>query len=962
MSVALILDEWKGLIGRLAGTNFGFTPMLRITQSQSAQAAKNYFGECLRRGDYYAGKEIAGNWGGKGAKLLGINGPVREEEFCGMLDNIRPDGRRLTVRTVENRRPGYDFTFDVPKSVSLLHSIGGDKRIETAMKKALDETMLEIETEMHTRVRKGGAQEDRRTGNMIWADFLHLTSRPAPLDEFTAGKLDGRLIRDNKGTAFLPDPHLHVHVYVVNATYDAEERLWKAGVFMQAKRDAMYFQAAYHARLAAELQKLGYHVEPTANAFEIRDVSRALIDPFSRRTKEVEETAEALGITSAKAKDKLGARTRHAKDDSLDAETLFSAWETMAGSGEVAHLKKIVRIAKEDAEGRAVDSPAMAIEAVNYAIAKELERSSEVSERRVLASALEKAVGAASVASVETALATRKDVLRATIGGEKRMTTIPVLREEDRLMRFIRDGKGTVAPFCRKDYHFHNPLFVSPLAHEQRVAVEAFMASNDWVWGLIGRAGTGKTTLLKEIRAGLDESGTKLVAVAPTAEAARGVLRQEGFASADTVKRLLVDGELQKTLKGNVLWVDEAGMLGNRDMLDLMAVAKSSGARKVVLAGDPTQIRSVPRGDALRFMEENAGLKVARLQTIQRQKNPKLREAVDAISRAEMNRGLSLIDKDKGIIEGTRKEAHDALAKTYAERVKARRNVLVISPTHSEGEKITTAIRRELKGIGNLGAEERTLTQIVNQNWTEPEKSRAAAYEMGMVVEFKKGADGFARHERASVVDVDAREGTVRVLRNNFETHKLPLESTESFDVYRKAELPVSVGERLRITQNGTVDGHRFDNGNTVKVKALKADGLLLENGARLPADFGHLAHGYVSTADAAQSKTVDSVLIGIGGDSMDATDMRRMYVAVSRARHEARIFTDDKEGLFAAAERDTERRFGSELVGTSLAQRIIQEDIQKELDAKHRAERTLAHRQITPPQREHGIEIERTR
>jgi len=93
-------------------------PMLRITQSESPEAAKKYFGQSLRRGDYYLeGQELAGNWGGKAAKMLGLDGPVKERFFGKMLENIRPDGHRLTIRTVENRRPGYDFTFDVPKSV-----------------------------------------------------------------------------------------------------------------------------------------------------------------------------------------------------------------------------------------------------------------------------------------------------------------------------------------------------------------------------------------------------------------------------------------------------------------------------------------------------------------------------------------------------------------------------------------------------------------------------------------------------------------------------------------------------------------------------------------------------------------------------------------------------------------------------------------------------------------------------
>jgi conjugative relaxase-like TrwC/TraI family protein len=188
--------------------------MLRITQSESPEAARKYFGQSLRRGDYYLeGQEIAGNWGGKAAKMLGLDGPVKEKTFGKMIENIRPDGHRLTIRTVENRRPGYDFTFDVPKSVSLMNALGGDKRIETVARRAMEETMVEIEAEMHTRVRIDGAQYDRRTGNMVWADFTHFTSRPAPVDDATAARLKDIVIRGDKGEALMPDPHFHFHVY-----------------------------------------------------------------------------------------------------------------------------------------------------------------------------------------------------------------------------------------------------------------------------------------------------------------------------------------------------------------------------------------------------------------------------------------------------------------------------------------------------------------------------------------------------------------------------------------------------------------------------------------------------------------------------------------------------------------------------------------------------------------------------
>src|SRR5438093_10044038 len=150
--------------------------MIRITQQVSAKAAKEYYSKA----DYYSeGQEIVGSWGGKGASRLGLQGTVDKFSFERLCDNLDPQtGKALTVRTRAERRVGYDFTFSVPKSVSLLYAMSGDQDIMDAFRAAVAETMREIETEMKTRVRKGGKDEDRVTGELTWADFLHTTSRP----------------------------------------------------------------------------------------------------------------------------------------------------------------------------------------------------------------------------------------------------------------------------------------------------------------------------------------------------------------------------------------------------------------------------------------------------------------------------------------------------------------------------------------------------------------------------------------------------------------------------------------------------------------------------------------------------------------------------------------------------------------------------------------------------------------
>jgi conjugative relaxase-like TrwC/TraI family protein len=208
--------------------------------NKSAGGAKKYYcEEYYKEGnslqfDYYAEERQAiGRWGGIAAEKLGLTGTIAKKNFALLCDNQNPTtGKTLTGRNDKDRTVGYDFTFNASKSISLAYAFANEedkKAILNAFQLSVRETMLEVEAGMQARVRGLGKNENRMTGNIAYGEFTHFTTRP--IDD-------------------IPDPHLHSHCFVFNATYDEQDKKWKAGQFQQLKQDAPYYEAVFHSKLA----------------------------------------------------------------------------------------------------------------------------------------------------------------------------------------------------------------------------------------------------------------------------------------------------------------------------------------------------------------------------------------------------------------------------------------------------------------------------------------------------------------------------------------------------------------------------------------------------------------------------------------------------------------------------------------------------------------------------------------
>jgi conjugative relaxase-like TrwC/TraI family protein len=883
--------------------------MLSVTPSVNAQASKDYFTRHMDR-DYYLrdSAEFPGEWHGRGAEMLGLSGQVDKASYFRLCDNLNPStGLPLTPRTKADRRVSYDFTFNAPKSVTLAYELGEDERIQTAFRESVKETMEEMENKMKARVRTEGRDENRPTCNMVWAEFIHRTARPVTEDGIT-----------------LPDPHLHCHAVALNATYDPLEQRWKAGQFETLVRDKGYYQAAFHSRLAGKLAALGYGIERDGKSFKLAGIDRAICEEFSRRTGIIEEKARQLGITDPEIKGKLGQWTREAKpEEQMDINELRKEWLKRIGD----EKRSAIIGARTGQQTAALD----ANHALDYALSHCFERESAVTQKSLLKTALIQGFGKASVEDVRNAAMERGDVLQREFKGQRYVTTRGVLQEERDIIDFVKAGRGT-----RRKLGGGTADLDPALSGEQRNAALVILNSRDRVTALKGGAGTGKTRLLQTTMSAIKATDKEVYAFAPSADAA-DVLHKEGFGEANTVERLLIDPRMQAQIQGQVLLVDESGLLSVKDMKRLFDVAKKQDAR-VILVGDSAQHNGVQRGDALRILEKDSGIRTAVLTQIRRQANENYRQAVKAISEGDtlgpdgktrLQTGMEALDAMGAIIETSGEDRYRQVAGDYAAAIAERKpggerkTALVVSPTHQEADHVTQAIRQTLKESGKLSSDELVFSALRPLNMTEAERTDAGNYLAGEVVQFHQNAKGFKRGERVRVKS--AGMTGMRVARADGREAILPFTEAKKFQVYRQEQLSLAEHDQLRITMNGFVPDtrpgvkegkFRLNNGDVYEVAGFTVDGRIkLPNGIALPRDYGGLTHGYVVTSHASQGKTVDKVLIALGSESLAAANREQFYVSVSRGREGVRVYTDDKAAMMEAVQGSSARLSATELM-----------------------------------------------
>ena len=873
--------------------------MMRITVNKDAQGVVKYFTQSLTRDDYFfTGKNSIGYFYGKLVDNLGLPNQVTKKAFSHLVHNRHPvSGEKLTPRDVEGRIASIEYTFSAPKSVSVLMAMSNEKvrrEILNAHRYAVRKAMEEIEQSMTVKVWKDGRQGMGQTEGICYAHFVHFTSRPTRENDTPYAK-------------YSSDPNLHSHAVVPNiGKFNGRYLALASGTVHYS---ASYMEQVYHAHLSRRLVGRNFAIQRTKDRWEIisSGMTKRTLDKYSRRTQEIEALAKKLGITNAKIKSGLGASSRLKKsmiDENLDLQSLWRSKLTE---------KEYAAIMNPKSGDKASTGQITAKEAIDKSIDHHFERLSVVPVRKVLAHALKLGYGNLLPEDVKEELKGRENIIYGETRYLEMMTTIENIHAEDKMLEWVTRNKGRLRAL--------NPVYKIKqefLNEQQRQAVKTILSSQDQLTVLSGGAGTGKSSILSEIRDGIEEAGGRVVAIAPSATASRDVLRSKGFEDADTIAAFLRNNDLQEKSKGQTILVDEASLIGINTILKLQYIAEKQNSR-LILSGDTRQLSSPEAGDAMRLIVQKVEPTVASIDIIQRQKaNPKYLSAVALIAKGEIRKGFMRLDKMNAVIEiQDQKERHDYIAEQYCTSIAQKRSALIIAPTNQECLKINEQVRTELKARGRVQEVDKRITIQRNLSLTLSQKKDISQYEKGMSIQYFQNVRGGIKAGTRYEVEGKTEDG--EVLIKDTQSKKMlsmSLEHAQHFQVYQKDQINLSVGEKIIITQNGrTKQKTRVNNGQQFTIKSFKRNGdIELSSGKVIDKDFGYLDHGYCGTVHKAQGKTCDDVYLAIGSMSLPAVTEKSFYVGASRASKTIQIVTDHKDILKETVTKPGERMSAKEL------------------------------------------------
>ena len=685
-------------IGKLGGA--GGSP--RSAGYYTASVAKG-------REDYYAGRgEAPGEWVGQGAQDLGLCGEVDADGLGALMAGVDPaSGDQLREVVGQHAVTGFDLTFSTPKSVSILYA-AADEEVSAAVRRAHDESTAAALSYMEreacrSRRGKGGAERVIGEG-FVGGAFRHRTSR--------AG-----------------DPQLHTHVVVGNLTKSSDGN-WRTldgrALYQHAKTGGYVYQAELRARLT---QYIGVDWnEPRNGMADVAGMPRAVIEHFSQRRAEIVDALSERKSDSPRSAQAATLQTRRAKDYSIERGRLHEEWRARAAEHGLgpAELEALVgRIEERPQPGKAQLRELAAEIAGPDGLTKQASSFDRRAVVQAFAGAHRYGSGTARLEQLAdrflesphvlalegelpptTGAAIRRRDGRLVAAAElPRYSTPELIATERRLVDGAQaregEGAGEATPGALEEALKARPH----LSSEQVAMVRSLTGSGDGVEVVRAAAGTGKTTALEAAQEAWGASGYRVVGATLAARAAAEMRAVGGISQAGTIARLLMDlergwGFSERT----VVVIDEAGMVGTRD-LEWIASEAGRARAKLVLVGDDRQLPEIDAGGAFRGLAQRLG--ALELVEVRRQREEAERAALSVFRAGRPAEWVRSMEERQRLVVA--RGAGEQQARLVSDWWQARselgegKEALMFAPGREAAQELNLRARVYMREAGELG-------------------------------------------------------------------------------------------------------------------------------------------------------------------------------------------------------------------------------------------------------------------
>lgn len=298
-------------------------------------------------------------------------------------------------------------------------------------------------------------------------------------------------------------------------------------------------------------------------------------------------------------------------------------------------------------------------------------------------------------------------------------------------------------------------------------------------------------------------------------------------------------------------------------------------------------------------------MQTSQLDRIMRQKDPELLKAVQHLANGQTVQGVALLSEQGRVTEiANGRERIAAIARDYAVRPEG---TIIVSPDNRSRQQINEAVRKEMQGNGSLAEKGQVFRTLVHRSdMTGADRKWAARYGDRDVLQYTTGSksEGIARDSFAIVRSVDTKGNLLSVERPNGSSVTYDPRRLQGVNVFREVEREFATGDRI---QFGAPDKDLgVANRDLGTITAMTSDRISVKLDGKTervvtfdPREFRQFDHGYAVTSHSSQGLTAGRVLANIDTDSTRSLINDRLaYVAISRASHDARIYTNNADTL----------------------------------------------------------------